>query len=113
MKKPIPHTTQSITQVSVSKKKPAGISKKSFVPALVGSPAGIQLYQLIETAIAFEAASFEGASSACCLFRLSAPKRSMMDRIALMPTPIQIGQCDRPFSHFAPKKPAITAPAKG
>jgi hypothetical protein len=33
--------------------------------------------------------------------------------IALAPTPSQIGQCDCPFSHLAPKNPAIAAPMSG
>ena len=43
----------------------------------------------------------------------SIPNSSMSDSTALTPTPIQIGQCDLPFSHCAPKNPAMTAPISG
>src|SRR5690349_8282109 len=32
---------------------------------------------------------------------------------ALAPTPSQIGQCDCPFNHFAPRNPAAHAPSRG
>src|SRR5438874_2596574 len=41
------------------------------------------------------------------------PNSSVKDKIALHPTPIQIGQCELPLSHRAPKKPDTAAPSSG
>src|SRR5947207_9522243 len=103
----MPQTTQSITAVSGSKKNAASAEKCWSPGLLAGLPASIQLKRtLLYTS--------DGACSpSACFQNPSIPKSSANDRIALHPTPIQIGQCELPLSHFAPKKPEIAAPMSG
>ena len=92
----MPVTTQSITAERGSNKNPAEAWK--VVPVM------IQVYQ-----------SWDIHSVALIPFchRLYIPASSEKEITALPPTPSQIGQCDCPLSHLAPKNPAIPAAISG
>src|SRR5437773_294538 len=93
MSNPTPHTTASMTAVSGSIHAPASATKR---------PALIQLNQC----------EVCHARPPMCTSLMDAINNAI-DNSALIPTPIQIGQCDCPLSHLAPKNPEISAPIKG
>src|SRR5436190_13237480 len=93
MRNPIPQTTQSMVAVSESKKYPH---------CATNEPASIQVKQMLRAV---------SSPPRCQICSICASRQN--ERSAEKPTPIQIGQCDRPFSHLAPKKPATIAPSNG
>src|SRR5258706_12642012 len=91
IKNPIPQTTDSITAVSGSIQAPASALKR---PALIQSN---------------QCAPCPTMGLAPCASLIVASS-SPIDRKAVAPTPIQIGQCECPLSHRGPKNPELNAP---